>query len=579
MKKQIRLLLSFALVAPASLLATKCCDCDTVGHTFYTVRPNFQSASAEKLTMFRDRMDTRKDGRGGALQLVPFVSRSTKTEDLRHYFYPTCKRKLTVKEQGAYIYIDTAAANESGEAFDDTIDIIGQHFRILTKNGMIKLRGAAGIGIDGTDLSDAILSTSEVFESTICMSPRQTVFGVGLTWKHNLNTLFDKEDSDYTWWFEVSSPLVRVKNDLNFVEDKIEKGGGVYDSAISGLDEDYEFFGNMTDAFQQKAWNYGKIPSKCCDKTKTRLADIELKLGTQWVHEDACKLEGYFGVLIPTGNKVKACYMFEPIVGHNRHFGIIKGGSACFRVWDDFDEGKSVHFTTDFHGMYLFEKCEKRSFDLKGKPWSRYMEVYADKAQATQASTLWATDSTRHAAILLATPGINVFTRDLQVKPRISFNCTSAIVFKDEDRSFEGEVGYNFYCRQKECVRLDCKWDPEVAFKGRFGQGQTSPLGTINDPGNRFIVDTTATNFALKSVQIFRELNSYDESIIKEADLDLESAAHPAIFSHTFHVSAGKTWDERDYPLLLSAVASYEFGCCNAAISRFMIGIKGGISF
>jgi len=209
----------------------------------------------------------------------------------------------------------------------------------------------------------------------------------------------DKEDDwDYGWWFEISSPLVRVKNDLRFDEKVIEDGGGAA-LAVTGFPDDFEFLGTMREAFQQKAWKFGKIAMCGSDQTKWGLADIELKIGTQWVNTDKCSLETYMGVLVPTGTKPKAKFLFEPIIGHNNHWGIMHGGSAQFEVWAKEEDGKKLEFMLDAHGKYLFSSCEKRSFDVKCKPWSRYMEVYKDKAQATEAGAA--------NLVLMSSPGIS----------------------------------------------------------------------------------------------------------------------------------------------------------------------------
>ncbi len=561
MKKRLTLLLSVACLAPAAQVRAECCECDTVGRTFYTVRPLYQSASAEKITMFRDRMDARENGKGGAFQMALFGSRSTYPEGLRAYFSPTCKNKLKVKEESPYLRI----TQNIGEQPDDTIDIIGRHFRILTVNGLAKAKAAF------PPQGNPALTTDPLFESTICFEPRQTVFGIGLTYKQNLTTLMSDEDKDYHWWFEISAPITRVKNNMELEEKTSEDGGGAVD-AITGLDEDYEFFASMEDAFKQSAWNYGKIDCKCM--TKWGLADIELKLGIDWITKDeTCRLEGYVGFLIPTGNKPCAEYMFEPIVGHNKHFGIVKGSHACFRIWEDEQEAKAVHTTLDIHGMYLFSRHEKRSFDVKDKPWSRYMEVYEDKTQATLASTI-ADD----AGLMLATPGINLFTSDLKVKPRLSCNLSTALIYSNDDKGFRGEVGYTCFVRQKECVELACSWHKEVAFKSERGKGKTSSLGTIKNRNEAYL-HWDQPDPELKYQVSYRRLDVYDESIIKESDLDMDSASHPAAFSHTFHLSLGKRWDDRDYPLFFGGGGSYEFGSDNAAISRWILWIKGGVSF
>ena len=66
---------------------------------------------------------------------------------------------------------------------------------------------------------------------------------------------------------------------------------------------------------------------------------------------------------------------------------------------------------------------------------------------------------------------------------------------------------------------------------------------------------------------------------IRQFDLDLSSAAHPCVVSHIIYVSGAYQWDDIDWPTLLGAGASYEFGSDNLALHRWNIWGKLAISF
>ncbi len=65
------------------------------------------------------------------------------------------------------------------------------------------------------------------------------------------------------------------------------------------------------------------------------------------------------------------------------------------------------------------------------------MEVYCGREQAEQAEELYGT-----LAETLATPGINVFTREMKVTPGFSYNLSGALVYQSCG-NFKGELGYN----------------------------------------------------------------------------------------------------------------------------------------
>ena len=75
----------------------------------------------------------------------------------------------------------------------------------------------------------------------------------------------------------------------------------------------------MRQAFAQKGWRFGRItPEK---HKKWGVADIELKIGYNSCACDTYTMNSYVGLIVPTGTRVRARYVFEPIVGNNRHFG------------------------------------------------------------------------------------------------------------------------------------------------------------------------------------------------------------------------------------------------------------------
>ena len=148
------------------------------------------------------------------------------------------------------------------------------------------------------------------------------------------------------------------------------------------------------------------------------------------------------------------------------------------------------------------------------------MQFYKDINQAQLAAA--STDP--FYALALHTPGIDIGTQDVRVKP--GFYRTFNAGFIIDTRCFELEVGYNFFARQAECLRLDCEFPTGAALKAiDIGGGATGQFQTIN---NDFGNNCTATPVA-----------NYNNNIITAADIDLESAAQPATHQpipHTAHL-------------------------------------------
>jgi len=107
------------------------------------------------------------------------------------------------------------------------------------------------------------------------------------------------------------------------------------------------------------------------------------------------------------------------------------------------------------------------------------------------------------------------------------------------------------------------------SLKSSLGKGETNPARDIT--GNVF----------LNSINIQQNaFEDYDNNLIKEHDLDLNSAAQPAGLSYTFYGSLGYRCDEREYPLLAHIGGSYEFANeSNATLDRWTLWAKTGVSF
>ena len=112
-----------------------------------------------------------------------------------------------------------------------------------------------------------------------------------------------------------------------------------------------------------------------------------------------------------------------------------------------------------------------------------------------------------------------------------------------------------------------------VSLKPR--EGQTRPIRDIT--GNA-LLEQSVLNTADGVLPV--PLDRYEDSLIKEEDLDLQSAATPCMLSHTIYGALGARWDERERPPFASLGASYTFSSSNnAVIDRWTVWGKLGFSF
>ncbi|MCL4361698.1 hypothetical protein M1446_05080 [Candidatus Dependentiae bacterium] len=486
------------------------------GRTFFTVRPPFNQVMPEKISLFRyDRMIPDNCYWGGALQAVVFGGQSINCDQIAEYFLPAGKTSLNVVE------FKPGVATADG---DPAKDVEARNFNIQTQ------------------------SVDTTFRSRISFCPQQTMFGIGFTYYQALTY---KYDGNVKFWLGISAPVVRVENTMGFCETVLSNGDGAVDEL--GLDNSPRV-GNMTQAFKQSNWKYGRIV-KGCKNVKWGLSDIELYVGYNTINEDHCWLNSYFGLVLPTGNRPKARIVFEPIVGNNHHFGIFLGNNLGFKILE-----KGPHklsYILDSDSRLLFRNHQRRSFDLIDKQWSRYMETYANKGAA-----IAAVDASAAGDFVFAdnsgTSGINVFTSCFKVKPRFLFNINSAIRY-DHCEDWALEVGYNFFARQAESVEL-C-WNPDSALKSVNGLGFTNIAKTIKN------------NFTDCDIPLA------DYAPIEKNEIDLDSAAHPGVLSNIIYLTIGYNSTCHDRPIFAAVGGSYEFASINTTLDRWLIWFKAGISF
>ncbi len=520
------------------------CRCAATSQTFFFVRPEYQAGMPERTTLWHDRMLARDGGRGGAIQIVPFGGRTTRSSDLAAYFSINCQSALNVSEN-----------------FDAPYnDILSPHLNIYTN--------AANEGLE-----------NEEFQSQICFQPSRSVGGVGFTYRQG----FARRDDGRGFFFVASFPIERVKTSMHLGETVYSDGNGALEcatignapytpadtlscplaSAVGLNGVAYAPVANACQAFSQPAWAFGRIDNNSSENHRTGVADVDLLIGYDLTHGEHCYMSSYGGVLAPTGNRPNGITMFEPIIGHNHHTTIRWGGSFGAELWTHKTKNRNIWF--DFQSEFFFHlnNTQVRSFDVKNKPWSRYMQVYSSFEQAQEA---FVTGNP-----YLHTPGINVFTQQVKVNAGTARTYQSAFIFNNE--GFEGELGYTFFARPDECVELECTFPQGVAFKAiDHTYGQINNVQIIGNAFNCINVNPFANG-------VTNPEETYMENTITDADLNLNSAAHPGMQTYIIYASMGNRWDDRDYPLSLGGGGSYEFSKNNTGMTRWLLWAKCAVSF
>ena len=483
---------------------------DFTSKTTLADTPFYSVGSPLHISLYRnDRLVARKDGCWGCWQVVGFGGHSSSSDEIARYFSKQHKTCLVVGE--APIITDASGGgiiNGGSDAFKRNVqDVLANNFGIHTAN--------------------------HDFQSYICFKPEQKFQGGAFNYRVALS---DREDMG--WWADITIPIVHVRNSMNMCE-RIVNQGTLLPGSMS----------SMTQAFLNPAWNYGKICPTGLDKT--RIADIEIRVGRDGVRKEHCRHGGYVGLLVPTGNARTGEYLFEPVVGSGHHFGILWGSAMAFKIWED--EDLSLMTCLDMNNRFLFEHQEMRSFDLYDKQWSRYLNIFTEQSATT------------------STPGINAFTRCMSIVPRASYQINTALLLSY--RKFRLEGGFNFYARQAERGWLTKPWTTGPAIAG-YAAGQSMSNATMKMWDNGLIgYDTNQGNLHQNNT-----LNDVNYHPITAQDLDLTSALNPAVINQTIYATLGYDDTERDYPTFAGLGSSLQWSHNNAGINRWSVWGKVGMS-
>lgn len=227
--------------------------------------------------------------------------------------------------------------------------------------------------------------------------------------------------------------------------------------------------GNFTFGDMKEPWRYGRF--SFCPRDKTGIADIDAIMGYNFWHHDFSHFGFFVITVVPTGNRPKAKYIFEPLVGNGKHW--------------EFGGGLTTHLSTAnpcFNaGIYIegnvtwvFNTHQIRSFDFTNNgPLSRYMLLKEFDPVCNDSSNNPLgefQDSFEYNERLMN--AINFATRNCEVHVGLKSDVSAKAYVSAGNWALD--AGYNFWYRNKEtiCIRTECPCYLDQRFLGFKGTEQ-----------------------------------------------------------------------------------------------------------
>ncbi|MBD3231108.1 hypothetical protein GF322_00440 [Candidatus Dependentiae bacterium] len=363
-------------------------------------------------------------------------------------------------------------------------------------------------------------------KGTVYLTPKQQAGGLRLDFFQHLKFPFKGT------FFQASMPIVYLENDINY---EVKNVSNDANNTILDFFKGNQITQPATNA--QNPLTSAKLhPAR---QSAFGVADIDLSYGYKFVAQDNKHLFLNIAVTIPTGNRVRGEYLFEPIYGNGHHVALGWGLDAGLRLWKKDRHCGKLLFA--FTHRYLFEGTEKRTIPLNRVDF-KYAHYYLTGRNGDSQGTA-------------LTPAANLLTQDLSVRPGNQFDAIA--LFNFYSSKFLIDIGYNFYAKESESISLKSTWNDDT-------YGVAALDYNVNYAGSRPFNPTN---------------NAHAIFAINNSTLDIQGAGTPSQLTHKIFGALGYKFTIIDNPASIGIGGSYEFVNSNNALENYAFWAKLGLSF
>lgn len=399
--------------------------------------------------------------------VVPYISiRSPSVDSTRDLVGQTDKVNLWDMEN---FYLTGAITLEGTRSFDaDALT----HFLFGATAPSATSPDQLGINISGSRVPNRgandwladYFGLPTTYQSTLYFEPRVSNFII------DFSGYFGLDEWVPGLYFRAHAPVVATRWNLNFTEVPVAAP-----LALMGYDAGYfapaavpvaDLLTSATDFFSNE--DFPILPGgvtfaplrfarfERTRQTKTALAEIQMALGYNFLLCDDYHLGLNFRVYAPTGNRPQGEFVFEPIVGNGKHWEVGVGYTGHYTFWRSCDDETTLGFYSDGNFTHQCRANQRRTFDLVGKPDSRYMlaeqlgtpvtNLFGNPAPGTVAGSTVPAAQFKNAY----TPVANLTTLPVKVSSAIQIDITALVNYSSCGLSLD--LGYNLWARTCEHI-------------------------------------------------------------------------------------------------------------------------------
>lgn len=474
-----------------------CPPCCGVARTFMWTRPIYRNIAAQQ-SIWHDVIFNACQPQNFAAQAIPMYEKSFTSRKVSRYFL-----------------------------FDDSPFGGGDDKNFLTVKGDAVIAGNP----NSRDIRAEWINLPSTFSGSFTVKPKQRQAAVWLETFYSLRDFFDN-DFLKSFWIGMALPIQYVQNSINLMEFPAQNS----DTPRGILPV------NIAQALSNPAWNFAKFGPK---RKLVNVAEWDFKLGSNFLDRDGFQLGFYSMFVAPLHGHANPEFVFSPYVGNNRHFGY-GSGVLCQLPLTKNIEHCFIALFFEIENIYFFRDLQKRTLDLKSKPWSRYLLLVKN-------------DGT------INIPAVNILTRTCRVRPFNMVDMTTG--FRYERCNFEAEIGFDLWARGREDIKL------KECFLSEYG---IAGVGFIDGSGLPATASESTISYLapndvdpISAAQIFVP--------ITENDLELNSGGARGAINFRFHFAGGYTSYGPNALCFLGVGAFIEIPNYNTDLKRYGIWAKIGI--
>jgi hypothetical protein len=429
---------------------------------------------------------------GTTIQVVPFYRTTTRSGKLGKYFGTNDKNVMTI------------------DAFGPDTDL---------QNNLIIHQGSGA---------------STNLKGKLKLDPKYTEYGALVALNQNLDHIHRG------LFFRINIPIEHVEYDLRAsVTDETKV---TVEGSLKGVMDYFKGLWEQTtsDRVQTKL-THAKIKSL---DSRSGVADVEVMLGAKLVERPDYEVAAAIKIIMPTGNRPSGEFLYQAIVGNNRHWGIGGEFDASMNIYKNEEHSLECILHIDY--MYFFKSDEIRTLSYRNG---------ADRVGGTEDTPIkfaWGHyilggEQGKQGTFPLA----NILTREVDVTPGGKVNAHASFAYHRNNTTID--FGYSLLAKEGEKVTVK-SWEDD-----KYGPAQPT-------------YNTTSAFSVTNDAHVIGGAIQRDELILSDA-------ATPAILKSSVHAAIGYTLSEWENPFLMGCGVSVDWTHDNSTPVGYTLWCKAGITF